>query len=133
MSKVRPLADTAVRVRQSGFTRSSLHLIWTVPLALAIGYPLWFAARLGWCGFGGCWGTTANSQQLGFASGIALAIVCAGLIFAAVAAPSWVKPWWIRWVVALLLALIDAYIFGWGNAPSPVQFLPTIGRGGISF
>jgi hypothetical protein len=29
--------------------------------------------------------------------------------------------------------LIDAFIFGWGNAPSPVQFLPTIGSGGISF
>jgi hypothetical protein len=83
MSEMRPSADTAaVRAGRSGFTRSSLHLIWTVPLALAlaIGYPLWFAARLGWCGFGGCWGTSANSQQIGYASGIVLGIVCGGLI-----------------------------------------------------
>lgn len=101
--------------------------------ALVIGYPLWFAARLGWCGFGGCWGTTVHSQQIGYASGIVLAVVCAGLIVAAVGVPPWVKPRWIRWIVALLLALIDLYIFGWGNAPSPVPFLPTIGSGGISF
>jgi hypothetical protein len=35
-----------------------------VPLALLIGFPLWVAARLGWCGFGGRWGSTLNSQQI---------------------------------------------------------------------
>ena len=127
------LADTAGRVRRWGVTWAALHLLWTIPLALVIGYPLWISARLGWCGFGGCWGTTASSQQIGYAWGIAAAIVCAGLIFAAVAVPPWVTPWWVRWSIALVLALIDLYIFGWGNAPSPVPFLPTIGGGGISF
>ncbi|MDQ1543186.1 MAG: hypothetical protein QOK08_824, partial [Actinomycetota bacterium] len=54
----------------------------------------------------------------------------AGLIFAAIAVPPWLRPWWIRWIFALLLALIDAYIFGWGDAPSLVSFLPTIGGWG---
>ena len=123
------MADTTVRLRRFGLTRSSLHLIWTVPVALVIGFPLWIAALLGTCGFGGCWGGNVRSQQID-GSGIALAVVCAGFIFAAVAVPPWLRPWWIRWILALLLALIDAYIFGWGNAPSLVSFIPTIGGWG---
>jgi len=128
------LADRTVHAKKpAGFSIAALHLLWTVPLALLIGFPLWFAARLGWCGFGGCWGSTANSLQLEYASGVVFAVVSAGLVFAAVAVPPWVRPWWIRWAIALLLALIDAYIFGWGNSPPLLPLLPTIGNGGVSF
>lgn len=119
--------------KPAGFSIAALHLLWTVPLALLIGYPLWVAARFNWCGFGGCWGSTANSEQFSFTWGVVVPVVCAGLVFAAVAVPPWVRPWWIRWVIALLLALIDAYIFGWGRAPSVIPFLPTIPFGGIQF
>lgn len=51
-------------------------------------------------------------------------------MFAAIAVPPWLRPWWMRWILALLLTLIDAYIFGWGNAPSLFSFLPTIGGWG---
>ena len=128
------MADRTVSAKKlAGFSIAAFHLLWTVPLALLIGFPLWIGARLGWCGFGGCWGSTANSLQLEYASGVVLAVVSAGLVFAAVALPPWVRPWWIRWVIALLLALIDAYIFGWGNSPLLLPLLPTIGNGGVSF
>ena len=128
------MADrTELAKKPAGFRIAAVHLLWTVPLALLIGYPLWFGARLGWCGFGGCAGPTANSLQLEYASGVVLAVVCAGLVFAAVAVPPWVRPWRIRWVIALLLALSDAYIFGWGNSPPLLPLLPTIGNGGVSF
>jgi hypothetical protein len=60
-------------------------------------------------------------------------VVCAALVLVAVAVPRWVRPWWIRWAIALLLALTDAYIFGWGNALSPILWLPTIGHGWFTF
>lgn len=128
------MADrTELATKPAGFRIAAVHLLWTVPLALLIGYPLWFAARLGWCGFGGCWGSTANSLQLEYASGVVLAVVCAGLLFAAVAVPPWVRLWWIRWLIAILFALTDAYVFGWGNSPPLIPLLPTIGNGGVSF
>ena len=128
------MADRTQLAKKSvGFSIAALHLLWTVPLALLIGFPLWFAARLGWCGFGGCWGPTANSLELEYGSGVVLAVVSAGLVFAAVAVPHWVRPWGVRWVIAILLALFDAYIFGWGNSPPLLPLLPTIGNGGVSF
>jgi protein-S-isoprenylcysteine O-methyltransferase Ste14 len=60
-------------------------------------------------------------------------VVCAALVLVAVAVPRWVRPWWIRWAIALLLTLTDAYIFGWGNALSPIPWLPTIIHGGFDF
>ena len=117
----------------AGFNKAALHLLWTVPLALLIGYPLWFAARLGWCGYGGCWGTDAHSQQTEDASGVVLAIVCALLVFAAIMVPPWFRPWWVRLIVAVVVAVVVSYIFGWGRAPSVIPFLPTIPFGGIQF
>ena len=31
------------------------------------------------------------------------------------------------------MALTDAYLFGWGNAASPIPWLPTIIHGGFDF
>ena len=128
------MADRTVSAKnQAGFSIAALHLIWTVPLALLIGFPLWISARLIWCGFGGCSGPTANYREFDFTWGVVTPLVCAALILVAVAVPPWVRPWWIRWAIALVLALTDAYLFGWGNAPSPIPWLPTIIRGGFDF
>jgi hypothetical protein len=127
------LTDSKKTGRSVGFTLATFHLLWTVPLALVIGYPLWFAARLNWCGYGGCWGTAADSHQIEYASGIVLAILCALLVIAAITIPSWFRPWWVRLIVAIVVAVVVSYIFGWGRAPSVIPFLPTIPFGGIQF
>ncbi|MEO5922119.1 MAG: hypothetical protein ABIQ01_13345 [Pseudolysinimonas sp.] len=119
--------------RRPRASRAGLHVLWALPLALIIGYPLWFAARLGWCGFGGCWGSDANNPQFGFGLGVGLAIICSGLVFASIVIPPWIRPWWVRAIVAVVVACLAAYIFGWGDAPAPIPFLPTVGFGGIIF
>ena len=44
------VADMTVSAKKpAGFSIAALHLIWTVPLALLIGFPLWISARLIWC------------------------------------------------------------------------------------
>jgi hypothetical protein len=53
-------------------------------------------------------------------------IFCAAPIVAAVTIPPWTRPWWIRAIVALLFVLADAYIFGWGDMPGPILFLPRL-------
>ena len=91
------MADMTLSAKKpAGFSNAALHLLWTVPLALLIGYPLWISARLTWCGFGGCYGPTANYRELHFPWGVVIPVVCAALMLLAVAVPPWVRPWWIR-------------------------------------
>jgi hypothetical protein len=127
------LAKTAGANNRTGFSRSALHLIWTLPLALLIGYPLWFAARLNWCGYGGCFGSHEPDQQANPVLGIGLAILCALLVIAAITIPPWFHPWWVRLIAAIVLAVVVSYVFGWGRAPSVIPLLPTIPFGGIRF
>jgi hypothetical protein len=127
------MAKTAGANNRTGFSRSALHLIWTLPFALLIGYPLWFAARLGWCGYGGCFGSHEADQQANLVLGIELAILCALLVIAAITIPPWFHPWWVRLIAAIVLAVVVSYVFGWGRAPSVIPFLPTIPFGGIQF
>jgi hypothetical protein len=117
------LAEREQYRRRRGITWHAFHLLWTLPLAWVIGYGLWFAARLGWCGYGGCWGTNAHSPQLEYGLGIALSIICGLAIVAAVVAPPWLWPWWIRVIIAIPLAALDMYYYGWGNAPSIIPFI----------
>jgi len=100
--------------------------LWALPLTVLVGFPLWFMARAGWCGFGGCWGAEPETLQFDVVGGIALAAVCTGLVFAAVAIPPWFRPWWVRCIVALVVATVDAYVNGWGASPGPIPFLPTL-------
>jgi len=60
-------------------------------------------------------------------------VVFATLVLVAVAESRWVRPQWIRWAIALLLALTEPNMFGWGNAPSPTPWLPRIIHGGFYF
>jgi hypothetical protein len=67
----------------------ALHLLWTVPLALLLGYPLWVAAEFTWCGISGCGG--GGFGEYTDMAGIAVAsTVLAGLLLAtAIAAVPW--------------------------------------------
>ena len=128
------MADRTVLAKKpAGFSIAAFHLLWTVPLALLIGYPLWFAARLGWCGYGGCFGSHEPDQQANVVLGIGLAILCALLVIAAITIPPWFHPGWVRLIAAIVLAVVVSYIFGWGRAASVIPFLPTIPFGGIQF
>ena len=128
------MADRPVLAEKpAGFSIVAFHLLWTVPLALLIGFPLWVAARLGWCGYGGCFGSHEPDQQANVVLGIGLAVMCALLLIAAITIPLWFHPWWVRLIAAILLAIVVSYIFGWRRAPSVIPFLPTIPFGGIRF
>jgi len=128
------LADRTVLAKKSaGFSIAALHLLWTVPLALLIGFPFWVAARLGCCAYGGCFGPHEPDQQTNVVLSIGLAIMCALLVIAAITIPPWFHPWWVGLIAAILLAVVVSYIFGWGRAPSVIPFLPTIRFGGIQF
>lgn len=108
-------------------------MLWALPVAVVVGYPLWFVARAYWCGFGGCWGADPSVLQTDPGAGVTLAILCIGLVFAAVTIPPWIRPWWLRAIVGAILAALAAYIFGWGDSPAPIPFLPNFGFGGIIF
>ena len=128
------MADRTVLAKKSaGFSIAALHLLWTVPLALLIGFPFWVAARLGCCAYGGCFGPHEPDQQTNVVLSIGLAIMCALLVIAAITIPPWFHPWWVGLIAAILLAVVVSYIFGWGRAPSVIPFLPTIRFGGIQF
>ena len=120
------MAELETPPRPPRYSRWGLNVLWALPLAIAIGYPIWLGARVGWCGFGGCTGETWASPDLEPGLAIILVVFCAGPIFAAVTIPPWVRPWWIRAIVALLFVLADAYIFGWGDMPGPIPFLPRL-------
>ena len=51
------LANMKSTERSARFTIDALHLLWTLPLAILVGVPLWFAAWLNWCGYGRCFGS----------------------------------------------------------------------------
>ena len=104
----------------------ALHLLWTVPLAWGIGYPLWLVQRGQWCGYGGCWAQNVNWQLTGSGLGIVLSIAGGLLVVAAIVAPPWLWPWWARLVIALPLAAFHIYYFGWGNSPSVIPFIPVL-------
>lgn len=86
------------------FSLVGLNLLWTVPLAFAIGY--FPAAIVGFqrCGIHECLG-----EVVGFASpyapaALTVAIVAALAMFGAVALVPWVRPIWLRLVIALAVA-----------------------------
>ncbi len=114
--------------RRPGITLHALHLLWTLPLAWLIGVVLWFYQSTEWCGYGGCW---AQSRNFFFPSdgalvGIVLSIIGGLVVVAALVAPPWLWPWWIRLIIALPLAVFNVYYFGWGNSPSIIPFVPTL-------
>lgn len=88
------MAEVRTTDRDTGLNRAALQLLWTLPVAILLGVPLWFAARLNWCGYGGCYGSHAADQQVNGALGFGLAIVSALLVVSAVAIPAWLRPWW---------------------------------------
>lgn len=114
--------------RRRGLTWHALHLLWAVPVAWAIGYPLWLLQRGQWCGYGGCWAQNVDWHLTGSAAGITISVIGGLFIVAAFVIPPWLWPWWARLIIALPLAALDIYYFGWGNAPSGIPFIPTLGN-----
>jgi len=101
------------------------HVFWAVPLAVCLGMMGWNLNRIFWCGFGGC-GFPYQAEQQPSMFMVVFLIFCSVIpLMAAVIAPPWVKPLWLRVIVAVLIVPIDLYFFGWGSSPSPVPFLPT--------
>ena len=65
--------------------------------------------------------------------GIGLAILCASMVIDVVTIPPSIHLRWVRLLVAIVLAVIVSYLFGWGRAPLVIPFLPTIPFGGMQF
>ena len=91
----------------------SLNLLWTVPLAFAIGYFPASIVRFQRCGIQECLG-----EVEGFASPLApdavgVAILGALAMFGAVALIPWVRPIWLRLVIALAVAVLVFVFWVW--------------------
>jgi len=122
------VAKTKQKLKIEWFAKGWIHVLWTVPTALAVGVPIWFVFRWTWCGLGGC----LHSSSGWFAPkpefpelDLVIVFVIFALIplFLAIAIPPWIKPVWLRLIGAVILLLMEIYFLGWGANALP--FLPT--------
>ena len=95
------------------FSRNSLHLVWTVPLAFAPGYV---AARLvGFdrCGIDGCLGDPGGFASPSAPAAVNVALGAGLLMFAALALTPWLRPIWLRLSVGLGISVLLSGLWIW--------------------
>ena len=103
------MVDSATR----GVNLHSLHLLWTVPLAFAVGYLPAAIVRFQRCGIHECLG-----EVVGFASPIApqalaVAAFAAVALLAALALPPWIRPAGVRVGIASCVAVLVFVAYLW--------------------
>jgi hypothetical protein len=82
-----------------------LHLLWTVPLALVLSYPLWVLAAFTWCGISGCSGGGFGVDTGSAGIAIKCTILAGVLMAVAIAAVPWSRPWPRFLVIRLIIAV----------------------------
>jgi len=95
-----------------------LHLLWTIPLAIAVSALPWIYGAINICGISGCTGGGFGvSYGAEIENWICAAIIAAA--FAAAIAPiAWIRPWWIHVGIGLGIgiAIGGVLIAGWLGA-----------------
>lgn len=94
-------------------SRHSLHLLWTVPLALAPGYVAASLARFERCGIDQCLGDPGGFASPSASNGVTAAIVAGVCMFAALALTPWFRPFWLRLSFSLILSVLVAAFWIW--------------------
>jgi hypothetical protein len=95
-------------VEPAGRRRPGLHLLWTIPLGIALGFPFWRWAALSWCGISGCGGGGFGVTTAFVGDAIVCAIIACLILAAAIAAVPWSRSFNIRLVIALVIATVYA-------------------------
>lgn len=84
---------------------SSLNLLWTVPIAFAIGYFPGSIVRFQRCGIQNCLGEVDGFTSPYAQAALTVAIVAGLSMLAALALTPWLRPIWLRLVIALAVAV----------------------------
>jgi hypothetical protein len=108
-------AKPCPRFMRRHFTRRSLHLLWTLPLAFAPGYVAVSLARFERCGIDRCLGDPGGFASPSASNGVKAAIIAATFILAALALTPWLRPIWLRLSIGLLLSTFVAVFWIWGT------------------
>lgn len=91
----------------------SLHLLWTVPLAFAIGYFPASVVRFERCGFRQCLGEPVGFASPSASDALGVAALAAVAILGALALTPWLRPLWLRIVVAVAVAVVVFVFWVW--------------------
>jgi hypothetical protein len=91
----------------------SLHLLWTVPLALAVGYFPAALVRFERCGIRECLGEATGFDSSVAPSAVGVAVLAATAMFAALAATPWLRPTRWRLATALVVAVVVLVFYVW--------------------
>jgi hypothetical protein len=83
--------------------RGARHLLWTVPLTLILCAPLWVFAAISLCGISGCSGGGFGVSTIGRGTTWLLCAVIGGLLTLPIALVPWLRPWWARIGIALVV------------------------------
>jgi hypothetical protein len=95
------------------FSRRSLHLLWTVPLAFAPALvPVWFVI-FERCGITECLGDPGGFASPSASSAVYVALGAGILMFAALVLTPWLRPIWLRLSAALGLSALLAVFWIW--------------------
>lgn len=100
-------------VAKRRFSLHSLHLLWTVPLAFAIGYFPAAIVRFQRCGLHECLGEVGGFASPLAPDAVGVAILGALAMFGAVALIPWVRPARLRLVIALVVAVLMFVLYIW--------------------
>jgi hypothetical protein len=110
-SRTDPLPTIEVTIRH--FDRRSLHLLWSLPLALVPGYLLASLARFDRCGIDRCLGDPGGFESSSAPNGVAASVTAGLLMFAALAITPWLRPFWLRLGIGLSLSSVLAVVWIW--------------------
>lgn len=95
------------------FSRWGLLLLVTVPLAFFIGFYPVSIARFSRCGIDRCLGDPGGFASPSAAFGVQAAVFAGVIMLAALAITPWLRPVWMRLIVAVVIAgLLAAFWIG---------------------
>jgi hypothetical protein len=100
-------------VGRGHFSRWSLLLLLTVPVAFFIGFYPVSIARFSRCGFHQCVGDPGGFASPSAAFGVQAAVFAGVIMFVALAITPWLRPVWLQLIAAVVIAgLLTAFWIG---------------------
>jgi len=89
---------------------AGLHLLWTIPLALAVGIPFLIWAGLSWCGISGCGGGGFGVDSRYAWQSVICCLIAGILVFAALVPVPWLRNVRTRLMISAVIGVLYAVI-----------------------